>query len=136
MPDAARYLIKTSLVWLALALALSAASAVAPHPTGPWPGAAVYPSALHLLTVGWLTQLIFGVAFWLFPRWSKERPHGPAWVMWGVYTLLNGGLLLRLVSEPYPAMAGRGWMLATSAVVQAVAGVAYALYIWNRVKVK
>ncbi len=136
MPDSARYLIKTSLVWLGLALGLSAASAFAPVPAGLWPGAAVYPSALHLLTVGWLTQLIFGVAFWLFPRWSRERPHGPAWVMWLVYTLLNIGLLMRLVSEPYPMMAGRQALLTISALMQAVAGIAYAVYIWNRVKVK
>lgn len=136
MPDAARYLIKTSLVYLALGLALSAGAAAAPYPVGFWPGAAAYPSALHLLTVGWLTQLIFGVAFWLFPRWSRERPHGPAWVMWIVYALLNLGLLLRLIAEPYPMMARRGGILGASAVMQAVAGIVYAVYIWKRVRVK
>lgn len=136
MPDSARFLIKTSLIWLGLALALSAASAMAPLPAGVWPGAAVYPSALHLLTVGWLTQLIFGVAFWLFPRWSKERPHGPVWVMWVVYTSLNVGLFLRLVAEPFPMLGGRHAILITSSVLQAAAGIAFAVYIWKRVKVK
>lgn len=136
MPDAARYLIKTSFLWLALGLGLSAGAAAFPHASGIWPGATVYPASLHLLTVGWLTQLIFGVAFWLFPRWSRERPHGPAGVMWLVYGCLNVGLLLRLVSEPYAAYAGRGTMLWMSAALQAVAGVVYAVYIWKRVKVK
>ncbi len=136
MPDSARLLIKTSLLWLGISFALSAATAIKPAPVGLWPGAAVYPSALHLITVGWLTQLIFGVAFWLFPRWSKEQPHGPAWVMWIVYACLNAGLILRLLFEPYPMSAGRDPVLALSAVLQAAAGVLFAAYTWNRVKVK
>ena len=32
----------------------------------------LYFTYLHLLVVGWITQIIFGVAFWLFPRiWPR-----------------------------------------------------------------
>jgi len=30
----------------------------------------LFPTLLHLLVVGWITQVIFGVAYWMFPRYS------------------------------------------------------------------
>jgi len=33
----------------------------------------VYVSQLHLLLVGWITQLAVGVAYWIFPRFLKEQ---------------------------------------------------------------
>jgi hypothetical protein len=34
------------------------------------------PVYLHLFMIGWVTQMIFGVAYWMFPRVSKENPRG------------------------------------------------------------
>jgi ABC-type enterobactin transport system permease subunit len=34
------------------------------------------PVYYHLLMVGWATQLIGGVALWMFPVHSRERPRG------------------------------------------------------------
>jgi hypothetical protein len=42
--------------------------------TSPALGALLWPTYLHLLVLGWLTQLIFGVAFWMFPRYSARNP--------------------------------------------------------------
>src|SRR5580765_2992841 len=71
------------------------------------------PVFYHLLMVGWVTQLICGVALWMFPPYSREQPRGDERLGWFTYGELNGGLLLRVVFEhcipgcQYPGWAGR-----------------------------
>jgi hypothetical protein len=99
-------------------------------------GALRYP-AVHFIVVGWLTQLIIGVAIWLFPL--PERP-GSAWMNrlgWIGYGLLNGGLVLRLAGEVGPIYGGSawaGWALAASASAQAAAAWLFAAMLWPRVR--
>jgi hypothetical protein len=96
---------------------------------------AVWPTYLHLLVFGWLTQLIFGVALWLFPRDSGSPVRGGSSLGWVCYWLLNIGLLLRAVGEPARMIGYRiGWVLAVAAVLQAAAGWIFVLMIWPRVK--
>jgi hypothetical protein len=137
MPPLTRYFIKSGLVAFVAALALAAltlARGVLPVP----PEVAVLrPVYLHLLMVGWVTQLIMGVAFWMFPKWTKAQPRGREALGWAAFTLLNIGLLLRVVGEPlmtlYPER-GMGWMLVVSALLQLLAGYAFIVNIWGRVK--
>jgi hypothetical protein len=95
-----------------------------------------YP-AIHLLVVGWLTQLIVGVAIWLFPL--PERPGSP-WMNrlgWIGFGLLNGGLVLRLAGEVGPAFGGAvwaGWALAASATAQAIAAWLFAALLMPRLR--
>jgi hypothetical protein len=101
--------------------------------------ALLQPTALHLIVVGWLTQLIFGVALWMFPVRSKERPRGPEALGWSCYGLLNGGLVLRLLAEPlqsYRPLPALGWLLVGSAVLQVVACWIFVGAIWARVRPK
>ena len=81
MPTLTRWSIKTALAWAACATIIGVLLV--------WPGspALPYPTYLHLLTVGWLSNLIFGVAHWMFPRASVEQPRGDvclAWAAWGI----------------------------------------------------
>jgi hypothetical protein len=95
----------------------------------------VWPTYLHLLVVGWLTQLIFGVAFWLFPRYSAERPRGSEPLGWVAYGLVNLGLLLRLAGEPWRAVGGDAVAtLLLSAAAQLVAVWLFVLNTWPRVR--
>jgi heme/copper-type cytochrome/quinol oxidase subunit 1 len=100
------------------------------------PALAVFaPTHLHLLVVGWLTQVIFGVAYWMFPRYSPARPRGHERLGWAAFLLLNGGLLLRIVGEPYHALGqGGGGLLVASALLQLLAGWAFVLNTWPRVR--
>lgn len=139
MPTLARWYIKTSLAYLALALLAGVALAL--HRTsGIVPLLGFFnPAYIHLFVVGWLTQLIFGVAFWLFPRFSKEQPHGNQRLAWATYALLNAGLLLRVVAEPVAAASyTRVWglVLIVSALAQWLAGIGFVVYIWPRVRAK
>jgi hypothetical protein len=133
MPTEARWLIKTALVYLALGLGLGVVRAGQSAGLLGGDPAALWLPQLHLLTVGWLTQLIFGVAFWLFPRPTPD-PWGPP-VVWSAYGLLNLGLLLRLGSEPalFPE-AVRAWGLLGAAGLQWGASLLLVAYFWRRVR--
>jgi len=100
----------------------------------------VYVSQLHLLLVGWITQLAVGVAYWIFPRFLKEqdpRPRGSGTLAWAVFLALNAGLVLRLAFEPFYLMGPRPWLaalLALSGLLQAAAALGFAWLVWARVR--
>ncbi len=134
MPTLTRWLVKAGLLYLVAALLLGVAMQL-PLAQGVPLLAVLWPTYLHLLVVGWLLQLIFGVAFWLFPRWSAERPRGSERLGWLSFALLNAGLLLRLVGEPLHALGGEaGNLLAVSAAAQLVAVWGFVLNTWPRVR--
>lgn len=138
MPSLARLYIKTSLIYLGAALLTALVMAAGP-PAGLTATFALWQPYLHLFVVGWLTQLIFGVAYWLFPRYSRADPFGRSGLAVAAYALLNVGLVLRVVAEPglaWTAAAAWSWALVASAALQWAGVVAYAVYIWSRVKSK
>jgi predicted membrane channel-forming protein YqfA (hemolysin III family) len=105
-----------------LALVMASGQVVALPPLLRFAG----PAYVHLFLVGWVTQLIMGIVFWMFPKWSKERPRGSERLALATYLLLNAGLLLRVVGEPARAVDLAplwGWLLVASALLQWLAGV-------------
>ncbi len=137
MPLLTRYFIKASLICLVAALLVGGASlARAPLGLPAWVGL-LQPVYYHLLMVGWVTQMIFGVAYWMFPKFTKTQPRRSIPLGWVTFFTLNAGLLLRVIGEPlvtlHPA-AGLGWMLVLSAVLQWIAGVGFIVNTWARVK--
>jgi hypothetical protein len=136
MPPLTRWCIKTALVHFILALLVGAALLARPVLGLPAWLLALNPVYFHLLMVGWVTQLIFGVVYWMFPKLSKERPRGSERLGWAAYGLLNAGLLLRAVSEPLAAAGSAPWgpPLALSALLQLAAGWAFVVNTWGRVK--
>jgi heme/copper-type cytochrome/quinol oxidase subunit 1 len=135
VPALTRWYLRVGMVYLLTALAvgvlLRMPGVVATHPA-----LAVFaPTHLHLLVVGWLTQVIFGVAYWMFPRYSPERPRGHVRLGWAGFLLLNGGLVLRIVGEPAHALGRSGGdLLVASALLQLLAGWAFVLNTWPRVR--
>jgi len=136
MPPLTRWFVKTSFVCLGLALIAGLLGAV--QSTFGFNGfAGIFPVYIHLFVLGWITQLIFGVVFWMFPKFSTERPRGSEALGWWTYALLNAGLLLRVVAEPAHAMEAGvwfGWGLVFSAVLQFLAGLLFVLNSWPRVR--
>lgn len=139
MPTLTRWYIKSSFIYFIAALLLAIALASRSLVSLPTFVDYLSPAYFHLFMVGWVTQMIFGVVFWLFPIVTRERPRGDERVGWAAYFLLNGGLLLRVVGEPLnssmPA-AGVGWVLVLSAVLQWLAAVLFVFNSWNRIKEK
>src|SRR6478736_1088120 len=127
MPAVTRWSIRTGLLLLAAAMVVGMMQVI------PGSGGLPYASYLHLITVGWLSNLIFGVAHWMFPRASAAQPRGDARMAWAGWGLLNAGLLLRVAGEWIrPAQMDR--CLLISAAIQFLAVVCWVLHLWPRVK--
>ena len=136
MPTPSRWLIRAALVWLVGGLGLGVVMQLPAAAQSP-PLRVIWPAYLHSLTVGWLTQLIIGVALWLFPRHSAARPRGSEALGWTTFVCLNLGLLLRVLGEPRRALgADAGPVLVLSALTQLVAVTAFVVNIWPRVKAR
>ena len=137
MPPLTRWHLKSAFVALAAAMTLGVALALAPVIDLPSWLTYLSPAFFHLIMVGWVTQMIFGVIFWMFPIVSRARPRGSERLGWATYALLNGGLLLRVVAEPANAVApgsSWGWVLVASALMQWLAAVFFVVNSWPRVK--
>ncbi len=137
MPTFTRWCIKTGFIYFVAAVTLFAVLLWGQLLTLPPVIAALRPVAYHLLMVGWATQLIFGIVFWMFPRLSKEQPRGNERAAWAVYAMLNSGLLLRLLAEPLQMVQPTpvlGWLLVISGLLQVSAGGVFVWNSWNRVK--
>src|SRR6476660_2692413 len=80
---------------LVLGVLVQLPALVASHPVI----AVLFPTLLHLLVVGWITQVIFGVAYWMFPRYSAEQPRGSERVGWSTFA----SRMDRGPSSPAPA---------------------------------
>ena len=133
MPKLTRWFLKAALVYLILALC-SGILLVLPDGA---PMAGLFPVYIHTLVFGWLTQLVFGVAFWMFPKYSKDLPRGHEWLGWVTFVLLNLGLLLRVVFEPLQNNVSSpmiGWILVLAAVFQWLSGTAFVANTWTRVR--
>lgn len=134
MPRIARTFIKTGLIYFlaSLLLGLAAEFNWLQFPS-------MVPLFWHLLMVGWITQIIFGVSMWMFP--GRTRKEGFKAQLWGwlTYIFLNGGLLLRVIAEPATyATSGSTWsmLIVISAVSQVIAAVTYIIELWPRIQSK
>lgn len=132
MPLLTRTFIKTALVYFMLALLLDILLAL-------YGSNSLFPVYIHLLVFGWLTQLIYGVVYWMFPKYSKQLPRGRETLSWITYGTLNIGLILRAIAEPFQASQASnlfGVLLVLSAILQWLSGVAFVANTWQRVKEK
>jgi heme/copper-type cytochrome/quinol oxidase subunit 1 len=134
LPTLTRWFIKSAMLYLIAALILSIGLQPPLRKELPFLAAA-WPTYLHLLVLGWLTQLIFGVALWLFPKHSRAHPRGDERLGWASFLLLNVGLVLRAIAEPSHALGYRvGALLIVAAAAQLLAGLAFVLNTWPRVR--
>lgn len=137
MPLLTRWHIKSAFAYLAAAMTLGIALALGAIVQIPTLLAYLSPAYFHLIMVGWMSQMIFGVVFWMFPIVTRARPRGDERLGWATYILLNAGLLLRVLSEPLNAMNPGtfwGWGLVVSALFQWLAAVFFVFNAWPRVK--
>jgi len=128
VPLLSRWFIRTGLLYLLVALTSSLVQALTPSRTIAWP------TYLHLLVVGWLTQLIFGVAYWMFPRYQSGLGLRFERLGWISYGCLNLGLLLRVAAESGPESSWQAESFVASALLQLIAGWVFVVTTWPRVR--
>lgn len=140
MPVVTRWMLKTSLGYLLLALIVGLIQAIASLlGPGSLTNLLIHfePERIHLFVVGWLTLLIFGVAFWMFPKYSQAQPRGSNGLGWAAYGFLNTGLILRMIGESASKPGSIfGWVLVVSATFLWLAGLAFVINTWPRIKEK
>lgn len=134
MPLISRTFIKAGMVFFVLSLvaALIMEIDIAALP-------AIMPLFWHMLMVGWITQIIFGVSIWMFP--GRNRDEGFKAQKWGwlTFLFLNTGLILRVISEPLVSIsASELWkvLIVLSAILQLLAGLTYLIEMWPRIMSK
>ncbi|MCC6455408.1 MAG: hypothetical protein IT328_10725 [Caldilineaceae bacterium] len=137
MPTLSRWFIKVGLLYFATGLMMGAI--LLAQPVMGWsPSLQVLrPVYLHFLFIGWVTQLIMGVGYWMFPKQSKEKPRGSEWLGWTVFILLNVGMVFRAIGEPMIVLApqaGLGWTLAMASTCLLLAGWGFIINTWGRIK--
>lgn len=86
-------LVRFSLGYLLLTGALGVAFYLAPHLA-----AYARTTHIHLGVVGFFLSMVMGVAYWMMPRPGGIRQEGAEAL---TFYLLNTGLLLRAISEPW-----------------------------------
>lgn len=134
MPKVARLFIKTGLIYFLCALLLGIAYEI--HSLS-FPG--MMPLFWHLLMVGWITQIIFGVSMWMFPGRTREEGFIAQKWAWLTYGLLNLGLIFRVIAEPVVSssdMAVWDSLILLSGILQTAAAVTYTVELWPRVQSK
>src|SRR6185369_2312567 len=120
--------LKASLAWLAAGVSLGVAMAV--HPA--W---AIYRAAhLHMNLLGFVSMMIFGVAYHVIPRftghplYSRRLAAGHWWVQ-------NAGLALMVAGFLFipRGMQGAWSLVATGGVLSALAAYAFIFNIWRTI---
>lgn len=137
MPTLARWFIKLGMVYFIAGLTMGAIMLL--QPLVGWSGRLqlLRPVYLHFLFIGWVTQLIMGVGYWMFPKQSKEAPRGSPRLGWAVLVLLNLGLIMRAIGEPAVVLAPHPvfrWMVALASMFLLLAGWGFILNTWGRIK--
>ena len=138
MPLESRLFVKTSLVALVLVFLSGAAMAIGESANVPIASIWAVEHA-HLAFVGWLVNVVIGVALWMFPLarevFTETAGRYPRRLPYVIYALLNGGLALRIVSEPslsWGLLPRAG--LVIGSVTQLVAIVMFMWVAWQRVR--
>lgn len=136
MPKLTRWFIKTGLLYLVVALLTGVLTTAGAVTALPYPFASLSNLYIQILMAGWLTQLIFGVANWMFPVFSREAPRGNEQLGWASYALLNAGLVLHILIA-FLGVSGAvapGWLAGVASVFLFLAALAFVANTWQRVK--
>ena len=137
MPTLSRWFIKIGMLYFVAGLMMGAL--LLAQPVMGWSSnlQVLRPVYLHFLFIGWVTQIIMGVGYWMFPKVSMENPRGSERLGWAVLILLNIGLVLRAFGEPAVVLAPQakpGWILVIAALCLLLAGWGFVLNTWGRIK--
>jgi cbb3-type cytochrome oxidase subunit 1 len=123
-----RAFLKSSLVWLTLAVTLASAMAVVPS-------LAVYRTAhLHMALLGFVAQMIYGVALHVIPRFfgqplvHRRLAEVQFWAAQSGLTLLAGGFALRIHGVGIATV-----MVALGGLLSASAALCFVVNIWRTI---
>lgn len=130
MPPLSRLFVRTALVYLLLGFTVGAlllAHKGVPFYPALWRWR---PAHVDFLLIGWIVQMVMGVAFWIAPRFWRPPSRGNEMGARLAYVFLNLGVWLvvlgtAVTAQPVLVLAGR--------LGEVGAAVAFALHLWPRI---
>jgi hypothetical protein len=150
MPTTSRLFVKASLIYLGVGAVIGALLLVNRWiPLGS-PVTALRTSHIQVLLAGWLTQLILGVAWWLFPPMAlRPRPNSPRSIrrgqaqrgseplFWTTFICLNAGILLQAICAPlytWTRIGAFNLLAGISGLFLLAAALTFVVNMWGRVR--
>lgn len=125
MPRVSAWFVRASLCHLVAGFAIGALLLVGKGITLEFDAWALRPVHIEMLLVGWMIQLVMGVAIWIFPRFVLRRaPQRSTVTAWLAFALLNCGVLLVSLG---------GNFLAAGRLTEIAAAASFAVHLWGRV---
>ena len=92
---------------------------------------ALLPLHIEFLLLAWTLHLVFGMAFWILPRFRQPPKRGNETIAWIAIILLNLGVWLAGIG---PLLSGLAWMVIAGRLAEALSAAAFAIHAWPRVK--
>lgn len=150
MPATSRVSIKASILYLALGASLGAILLIDRWASLGWAVNTLRTSHVQFLVVGWLTQFIIGVAWWLFPPLAfglqsdtpmpvrrGQAQRGSERLFWAALACLNTGVMLRALCEPVYTWTQLGLfntLSDLSGLFLLIAATLFVINLWGRVR--
>ena len=131
MPILSVFFIRTALIYLALGFtygALMLANKGASFAPALWH---LFNGHIEFLTIGWIIQLVLGIAYWILPRMGQDQPRGNETFPWLSYLLINAGIWMDILAPLFYELT---WMPLIGKLIQTLAGILFLIHIWPRVK--
>ncbi|MDB4887351.1 MAG: cytochrome c oxidase subunit [Gemmatimonadetes bacterium] len=132
-----RRYIKTAILFLAVGLLIGGWMLVRRELYGLYPNAYEVSAHTHALLVGFVMEMILGVALWLFPRPSKEdlrySPRTAEWAYW-VLTLATGSRVLGELARPHVESRALRWVVVFAGLAQAFGLLLFFQTMWTRIR--
>ena len=137
MHSLVRRYIKTAIGFLALGIVIGVWMLVRRELYGHFASPFETSAHTHALLVGFMMEMICGVALWLFPRPEKGDVRYSPTLAEAAYWLLTVGTLVRVVAElmrPMPAPAALRWTIVGSGIAQAAGLILFFYTMWSRIR--
>lgn len=137
MPTVSRWSIRAAALSFIAGMLLWSAAALLPALGHARISGAIGIPAFHLIVVGGLTQMVFGVAWWMFPVRNKNRGRGNPAFAWAAFVALNVGSWARLagsIASSFGSAPLATGALLTAAITLPLAAILFGAMIFGRLR--
>ena len=130
MPPLSRWFIRASLVYLIFGftlggLLLSNKGLGFYPPIWRW-----LPAHIEFLFLGWMVQVVLGIAYWILPRLTGSAPHGDERLAFIAFVMLNLGICL-IVAQSIFLVEG---LSLVGRISESLGAVLFLAAVWQRIK--
>jgi hypothetical protein len=132
-----RRFIKTAIAFLTVGLAIGVWMIARRELFGVFPAPYLVSAHTHALFVGFVMEMILGVALWLFPRPAKEDQRysvRAVGVSYWLLTLATAGRIAGELAHPFLDSSALRWTVLACGLGQAVAILTFFYTIWTRIR--